>query len=133
METLADKSDDNFELPEGHPQTIQVVTEQITVIRDVKGVRKRTAASPKPATSASKSEATAGNTRISARGKPTNFTPNGTSGDSSTRKTMAEKMKENAPYNLFFTEINDSPNTLSQKNSVAFSGKKHKFEMCLNV
>lgn len=129
MEELANKSDNSFELPEGHPQTKLVVAEQVAVIRDVKGIRKRKAnvgekAAQKVASAQiSKTEASGSNARLSSRGKPTNFATNRTSASSlSARKTMAEKMKENAPYNLFFTEINDSPNTLKQKNSVTFSG-----------
>lgn len=150
MEELANKSDTSFELPEGHPQTKQVVAEQVAVIKDVKGIRKRKAEAnviEKTASEAnqkvfsqasaqiSKTEASGSNVRLSSKGKPTNFSTNRTSqSSSSTRKTMAEKMKENAPYNLFFTEINDSPNTLKQKNSVTFSGAvpAQMFVFCVN-
>lgn len=48
-------------------------------------------------------------------------------------RNMQEKLENAAPYNLFFSSIPELPQTVSQENSITFTGKKKdgdSFKIC---
>lgn len=49
--------------------------------------------------------------------------PSNVTNTSTPAKNFAVKLKCNAPYNLFFTLIPDSPQTKNQNNSIQITGK----------
>jgi len=116
------------ELPPDYPQSKQVVIEQLDILKGLKGIRQpkdnnvnqKEQQRIQPSTSTSSSV-----NRLLSKNKSTSFIPNNAklSGvdQSSGGITMAEKLNANAPYNLFFTTIPDSPATLNQKNAITFT------------
>lgn len=101
-------------LPDGFPQDKQVVMEQLAVLRSLKQV-----------VSAKKVEqVTASTSKNHRREKTTSFVPNSMQNKvSGGSLTMLEKLQIAAPYNIFFTRIPESPETIKQPNSIEFTGK----------
>nr|XP_022901658.1 probable tyrosyl-DNA phosphodiesterase [Onthophagus taurus] len=114
---------DDFKLPSDFSQSRQVVVEQLNVLKSLRGNINN-----------GKSNIAIIND-VSKQGSSTSV-PNTTEGTKKSKKTttfvagnylghqkytMAAKMENNKPYNLFFTTIPESYDTLDQKNSVTFA------------
>lgn len=114
LNTFLEKSEP-LTLPDGFPQEKQVVMEQLAVLKSLKKVVTAKKIEEVPATSS--------NHR---REKTTCFVPNSVqnkiSGGNRGSLTMLEKLDIAAPYNIFFTRIPESPETIKQPNSIAFTG-----------
>ncbi|KAF2884090.1 hypothetical protein ILUMI_22058 [Ignelater luminosus] len=118
-----------LELPPDYPQDKQVVKEQLEVLRGLRNVKPKLeqVASAKEHVEerpSSSSVSKVGDKRLSSRNKSTSYTAQTSStvsNKSSNMKPMAERLKENGPYNLFFTTIPDAPQTHTQQNSITFT------------
>lgn len=109
---------ESFELPSDYPQTKQIVLEQLTVLRDIKKIKLDINKTVQPGSSSNEQN------RTSSRNKSTTYVPSfSTSKNNINSKcTTLEKLNQNMPYNLFFTIIPDSSETITQKNAITFTG-----------
>ncbi|KAK5643135.1 hypothetical protein RI129_006980 [Pyrocoelia pectoralis] len=108
-----------LELPSSYPQEKHIIVEQLEVLKGLRGVEKAVIEEKnlKPSTSGTNSESG----RQSTRQKSTSFVPNlNTPCKPAGGQTMLEKLENNAPYNLFFSIIPDSPQTVTYKNTISF-------------
>ncbi|XP_071056640.1 probable tyrosyl-DNA phosphodiesterase isoform X2 [Onthophagus taurus] len=100
---------DNLYLPDNFPQSRQVVMEQLSVL---KTLRIDDISTQKDACKDEPSTSNADSNKITSRA---------VNSPKHQKYTMADKMKSNYPYNLFFTTIPKLHDTLNQKNSITFS------------
>lgn len=93
VETLLDIKDDDIDLPEGYVER-PILLEQLKILRELR----------KPSNESWE-----------------NFHSENKSSDA--KLTMADKMKRNGPFNIFFTTIPEAPETEIQANSITITGK----------
>lgn len=107
-------------LPDGFPQEKEVVMEQLEVLKSLKkggSLKLADINSVEVQASSSKTQRY--------REKTTSFVPNVQRNEIRNKSgslTMQEKLQIAAPYNLFFTRIPESPETIKQPNSVTITG-----------
>lgn len=99
---MPDFNSGNLKIPAGYIEE-QIVVQQLEILRDL---------------------------RKSADEIWGNFGQGSSKSESKVKDTIADKMKKNAPYNIFFTVIPDSPETEQQSNSIKITGKK--YDYCLS-
>lgn len=108
-------------LPDGFPQQKQVVEEQLKVLKSLQ-ITVKTSNNINIEASGSKTQSSGSSKK---REKTTSFVPNTQRSEIRNKSgdlTMLEKLQLAAPYNLFFTRIPESPETLKQSNSIKITG-----------
>ncbi|XP_031342097.1 probable tyrosyl-DNA phosphodiesterase isoform X2 [Photinus pyralis] len=107
-----------LELPPNYPQQKQIIMEQLEVLKSLRGLQKPAMEENKVKASTSTSS---DGGRQSTRQKTTSYIPNSTpSSKMHNGPSMLEKLEKNAPYNLFFSIIPDSPQTVTHQNTITF-------------
>ncbi|KAF5302230.1 hypothetical protein FQA39_LY10269 [Lamprigera yunnana] len=111
------KKGDPLELPPDYPQQKSVVLEQLEVLRGMRNIKSAAAEYKPPSFNVGQTS------RMSTRLKSTSYIPNSAESFSKpvSGSTMMEKLNNNAPYNLFFTTIPDSPETTRHTNTITFT------------
>ncbi|CAG9772390.1 unnamed protein product [Ceutorhynchus assimilis] len=116
---------DTPEIPDNMPQPKQLYLEQIEILKPILAAqkpketeKKRVETVKNNMESVASSSSSCG--KVSKKGKTTIFTSTSEEATCSPG-SMLEKLKKNAPYNLFFTTIPKSQSTFKEVNSVSFT------------
>lgn len=96
---------DGGDIPKNWPQSHSLYQDQLSILKSIEKINIEENASSSKEPPAKKLKTDGDTTRIK----------------NTSANTMLEKLKANAPYNLFFTTIPKSSATLSQKNAITFS------------
>lgn len=111
-------------LPPGFPQERETVVEQLEVLKSLRKVGTLKVGNPSNAkleSSSSKVQTSYANSR---KEKTTSFVPNLKPNEiknKSGTSTMLEKLQNASPYNIFFTRIPESPETIKHPNSITIT------------
>lgn len=117
---------DPLVLPDGYPQEKQIVVEQLQILKSLSGGMRNSLVNKVNndisilGTASGSSTSNSGYQKIT---KTTSFVANSESKcKRTTGLTMLEKLKFSEPYNLLFTRIPESPETLKQQDSITITG-----------
>lgn len=124
------ESGEPLTLPDGYPQEEQIVVEQLKILKSLGGSSSGSNLLVKKdnvslATVIASGSSSSNSTYQKIKKATTSFVSNSDPNYSSNRTTgltMLEKLKLAEPYNLFFTRIPESAETLKQQESIAITG-----------
>lgn len=110
-------------LPDGYPQEKQVVVEQLQILKSLTKPASNLFINKPQNNGLQASTSSSQNSNYKKLEKTTSFVPNSVPSSTTTSGlTMMQKVKLAEPYNLFFTRIPESPQTIKENNSISITG-----------